>query len=151
MHRSDENQNAIVKVLREGGASVAILSQLGGGIPDLLIAHRGITYLAEVKNPSGRGRRFTRAEILFRQNWKGIIFLLESVEDALQLLSLDIIVDGFPPLVDNVQLKSANRLADLSSPRARVEKTLPEWSKQPTGRPRSGLSGVLGQYDLTNA
>lgn len=48
-HRADKNQQDIVDELRDLGISVLILSQVGGGCPDLLIGHRGKNYLIEVK------------------------------------------------------------------------------------------------------
>ena len=48
--RADKNQSEIVAGLRDIGASVLILSQVGGGCPDLLVGFRGQNHLLEVKD-----------------------------------------------------------------------------------------------------
>lgn len=56
--RIDANHNEIVNALRQIGAKVQSLAQLGKGVPDLLVAHRGRWFVAEVKDgakpPSAR-------------------------------------------------------------------------------------------------
>lgn len=46
--RRDGNEGEIVGALRAVGATVAKLS--GDGIPDLLVEHRGVLYLVEIKD-----------------------------------------------------------------------------------------------------
>ena len=46
----DANQAAIVKVLRQMGASVQPLHTVGQGTPDLLVGIQGRNYLLEVVN-----------------------------------------------------------------------------------------------------
>lgn len=83
--RVDANQKEIVKALRDCGASVFILSDVGMGCPDLLIGKHGFNYLGEVKDgkkpPSGR--RLTEHEQKFFNTWQGQVCLLESVEDVI--------------------------------------------------------------------
>lgn len=71
--RTDANQAGIVKALRKIGASVAITSQVGQGLPDLLVGYLGHTILLEVKDgarpPSER--KLTDAEAYFLKHWKG--------------------------------------------------------------------------------
>jgi len=62
LRRVDVNQAAIVRALRESGASVAVLSSVGRGLPDLLVGFQGVNFLLEVKNLEGRGARLTPAE-----------------------------------------------------------------------------------------
>lgn len=67
-HRADKNQQKIIDELRELGVSVLVLSQVGGGCPDLLIGFRGKNYLIEVKTPVGKLRP-KQTEFIF--NWHG--------------------------------------------------------------------------------
>jgi hypothetical protein len=71
--RTDANQARIVAALRKLGASVAITSQVGNGLPDLIVGYQGRTVLLEVKDgdkpPSGQ--KLTDAEAYFLANWRG--------------------------------------------------------------------------------
>ena len=72
-NRVDANQRAIVVALRKIGCSVAILSPVGDGVPDLLVGFRGKTFLLEVKDytqPPSK-RRLTPDEQLFFDTWNG--------------------------------------------------------------------------------
>lgn len=84
--RSDANQAEIVRVLRAAGASVCSLAGVGKGCPDLLIGFFGENILVEVKNPNGRGMRFTPAEREFMATWKGRTFVICDADQALELL-----------------------------------------------------------------
>jgi hypothetical protein len=86
MNKVDGNQSEIVSALRDLGASVAILADLGCGIPDLLVGWRDHNLLLEVKNPDGRGNRTTPAEISWTESWKGQIGVVNNVEEALSVL-----------------------------------------------------------------
>ena len=66
--RADENQGRIIKALREIGASVIVLSQVGGGCPDILVGYRGINYLMEIKGPRGK---LSERQIAFHESWRG--------------------------------------------------------------------------------
>ena len=75
-HRADETQAGIVKALRKCGASVVVLSQVGSGVPDLLVAFRGQTKLLEVvgveklkKYPKTKG--LSPAQVKFHRGWNG--------------------------------------------------------------------------------
>ena len=46
----DDNHGAIVSALKAEGLSVQSLAGIGGGVPDLLVGARGLTYLVEVKD-----------------------------------------------------------------------------------------------------
>ena len=46
----DSNQNEVVNALRKAGASVQSLAALGKGVPDLLVAIRGVNLLMEIKD-----------------------------------------------------------------------------------------------------
>ena len=86
--RVDENQGLIVKALRACGATVRIITQ-GDGMPDLLVGYRGHTILMEVKdgNKPPSARQLTTAEQIFFDQWTGgKLFIVNSVEEALDVL-----------------------------------------------------------------
>lgn len=92
--RVDANQAEIVRALRDVGYTVQSLAQLGGGVPDLLVA--GINrrtgeaglWLMEVKDgrrpPSER--RLTPDEAAWHASWGGPVAVVESVYDALAVV-----------------------------------------------------------------
>jgi len=93
--RVDENQNEIVKVLRELGASVLILSSVGKGCPDLLIGlsdHKGLKHniLIEIKDgkKSPSQRKLTTDEQKFFDTWKGKAVVISSIAEAVLLFNL---------------------------------------------------------------
>ena len=87
-NRIDANQGRIVEALRGAGAFVRIVTQ-GDGIPDLLVAYRGVTILMEVKDgdkpPSAR--KLTEAEQKFFEEWTGgMLVIVNSVQEALEII-----------------------------------------------------------------
>jgi hypothetical protein len=81
--RTDANQSAIIAVLREVGATVVDLSAVGKGVPDLLVGHRGVTYLLEVKNVKGKNRT-TPDQDVFYAWWRGApVTIVRTADDAL--------------------------------------------------------------------
>jgi hypothetical protein len=66
--RTDDNQEKIVRALRLVGATVADLSAVGGGVPDLLVGFRSRNHLLEVKGPQGK---LTPAQEQWRHRWRG--------------------------------------------------------------------------------
>lgn len=82
--RTDSNQREIVKVFRDMGATVQILSDVGKGCPDLLIGYHGSNYLVEVKDGSKppSAQRLTEHEQKFHVGWKGQVIIIRSNEDA---------------------------------------------------------------------
>lgn len=90
--RTDANQTAIVDALRKVGASVAITSGVGQGLPDLIVGWRGKNLLMELKDgdkpPSAR--KLTDAEQYFVDHWTGRpVVIVESVEDALRAIGVN--------------------------------------------------------------
>lgn len=88
--RIDANQTQIVSALRSVGASVELLSAVGKGCPDLLVGYRGMNILMEVKDgkkpPSER--KLTSDQIVWHRDWRGVVFLVTSVHDALDALEI---------------------------------------------------------------
>lgn len=94
MHRAakvDANQTDITAALRQMGASVQHLHTVGAGCPDLLVGFRGVNLLVEVKDgekvPSKR--KLTPDEQEWHEQWRGQVSIVESVEDAVALLTDD--------------------------------------------------------------
>jgi len=90
MHkRVDRNQTEIVAALRQLGATVFILSEVGRGCPDILVGYRGKNYLFEIKDgqkpPSMR--RLTEAEALFFKTWQGQVTVINSVEELIHFIN----------------------------------------------------------------
>lgn len=95
IRKVDVNQPAIVAEFRKRGASVAILSEIGRGIPDLAI---GVcrAYLEpymsfiEIKDGSKppSARKLTEDEQKFKDNWHGNYEIVLSVEDVNKLMDL---------------------------------------------------------------
>jgi len=85
----DANQPDVVRALRAAGASVTILSSVGHGVPDLLVGVRNVTTVFEIKDgakPACR-RKLTEDEEKWHAGWRGSKYVVESVEQALQILA----------------------------------------------------------------
>ena len=84
----DDNHAAIVRALRDVGATVLSLAAVGGGCPDLVVGFRTTNYLIEVKDgakpPSARKR--TPAQAHFAETWRGSHSLVNSPREALQAI-----------------------------------------------------------------
>lgn len=92
--RSDANTKAVVKALRDAGASVYHLGDVGR-VPDLLAGFQGTTFLIEVKNPSTHARKakgegdglHTPEQEKFIREWQGgPVFTVYSAEEALKVI-----------------------------------------------------------------
>jgi Holliday junction resolvase len=82
-HRRDLNQSAIVRVLRDAGATVVITADVGGGFPDLVVGWRGKTYLVEVKNLT----QLSEKQLEFIERWRGgPVIVLRTVDDVVRFL-----------------------------------------------------------------
>ncbi len=83
--RTDSNQQAIVDAYRAVGWVVFDTHRTGGGYPDLHIAKDGRSILIECKVPGGR---LTPAEREFIENWPGELYVVRSVDEALEAVGL---------------------------------------------------------------
>jgi len=81
--RIDANQTAVVSALRAAGAYVWII-----GLPvDLLVGHKGHTFLVEVKN--GPRKRLTALQEDFFKNWSGsTLARIDGPEAALRMIGV---------------------------------------------------------------
>jgi hypothetical protein len=86
--RVDANQAEIVDALRACGCCVAVTSSVGGGFPDLVVwsPRRGLL-LFEVKDGSKPliKRKRTTAQIIWHANWKGPVYIVSNVDEALSM------------------------------------------------------------------
>lgn len=84
----DANQTEIVKALRQVGASVQSLASTGKGCPDLLVGIRGLNFLIEVKDGAKpkSDRKLTPDQVVWHQTWRGRVYVVESVEQALEVI-----------------------------------------------------------------
>ena len=84
----DANQTEIVKALRSVGASVQSLASTGKGCPDLLVGFRGVNWLLEIKDGQKvkSERKLTDDQVVWHQTWRGKVYIVESVDQALNLL-----------------------------------------------------------------
>jgi hypothetical protein len=84
--RTDANHGEIIDTLRKAGCTVLDLSRQGGECPDIAIGHGGLVALAEIKDgkkpPSAR--RYTEAQLRWREHWTGGCMLITSVDDAIE-------------------------------------------------------------------
>lgn len=85
----DSNQSWIVHDLRALNYSVLILSSVGNGCPDLLVATQdGTTILLEVKNPQ-YGKELTPQEREFFDTWPGPKAVITTLAEALAALGVE--------------------------------------------------------------
>lgn len=84
--RTDHNQAEIIQALRQIGASVQDLSQLGKGCPDLACGFHGRNYFIEIKNCKDRAPRLTSCEEDWIRSWQGQVAVVTTVEDAIAVV-----------------------------------------------------------------
>jgi len=82
-NRADNNQEEIVKGLRAIGASVVVLSQVGGGTPDLLVGFRGQNYLMEVKEKQGK---LSPIQVEWHTFWNGQVAVVRNLAEAVRVM-----------------------------------------------------------------
>ena len=86
----DSNQADIVAALRQCGATVQLLHQVGGGCPDLLVGFRGQNLLIEVKDgakpPSARN--LTPDQQSWHAAWSGgPVYVIIDVSQAMAVIT----------------------------------------------------------------
>lgn len=97
VYRSDSNQKAIVKALRDAGCVVWLVQGVrSAGFPDLVAGRDGVTYLLEVKRPKGPRGGTSHSElnddqVRFAASWTGGPFaVVRSVDEALAAVGLGV-------------------------------------------------------------
>lgn len=82
----DGNHDAVVKGLRDFGATVLSLAGVGNGCGDLLVAYRGTICVLEIKDPdSSRGTKLSKAEAEFIAEWPRA-YVVTSAEEAIRVV-----------------------------------------------------------------
>ena len=81
----DANQKDIVSALRYVGVSVQSLANIGNGCPDLMAARGHQMWAIEVKGPKGK---LTDDQIEWINNWRGVVHIVRTVDEALQLVGV---------------------------------------------------------------
>jgi len=86
--KTDANQTDIVKALRRIGCSVQSLAAVGKGVPDLLVGY-GKNILIEVKdgNKPPSAQKLTVDQVGWHESWRGQVAVVNSVDDALDLVT----------------------------------------------------------------
>jgi len=86
----DRNQAEIIAALELVGATVTSLAAVGGGVPDLLVAHRKKWHLLEVKDgkkpPSER--QLTPDQVKWHAKQQAPVHTVKSVDEALQAIGV---------------------------------------------------------------
>ncbi|MFY8184137.1 MAG: hypothetical protein ACOVKL_07985 [Polynucleobacter sp.] len=86
----DSNQNEVVNALRKAGASVQSLAALGKGVPDLLVAIRGVNLLMEIKdgNKPKSAQKLTEDQLKWHGAWQGPVCIVDCPEAALRMIGV---------------------------------------------------------------
>jgi hypothetical protein len=83
-HRTDSLQATVIRELELAGWSVQSLSQVGNGVPDLLVASpTGETFLIEVKAP---GRDLSERQRRWKSRWKGKVEVVHNLEELARIV-----------------------------------------------------------------
>lgn len=91
--KTDRNQAEIVHAIRQLGATVQSLAPVGKGVPDLLVGYRGVNFLFEVKGQNGK---LTEPQVKWHGEWQGKVYIVRTIEDAITILTTQVIVWGMP-------------------------------------------------------
>ena len=80
----DGNQAEVVRKLRDCAVKVEVLSDVGKGVPDLLLGFRGINLLVELKDGSKppSARSLTADQKAWHESWPGQVDVAEDFESA---------------------------------------------------------------------
>lgn len=86
--RIDANQPAIVKALRESGATVLHLHAVGQGCPDICVGWKGANFLFEIKDPMKppNQRKLSDDERAMHAAWTGQVCVIENAAEAFAVL-----------------------------------------------------------------
>ena len=87
--RHDNNHFEVTNAIKSAGYSVVDLSQVGGGVDDILVGAHGKNYLFEIKNSaSSHGVSDSQSE--FYAAWGGQSHVVNDALEALIYISQDI-------------------------------------------------------------
>ena len=81
--RVDANQKEVVEAFRGFGWYVQILSDVGGGVPDLIMGKNGVNVFVEIKD--GKKAKLTPAQVIWHKEWKGQVAIVRDMCDVIKL------------------------------------------------------------------
>lgn len=86
----DGNHSSLVTGLRKAGCTVQSLASIGNGCPDLLVGWHSRNYLLEIKSPDQppSGRRLTDDEVNWHHDWRGKVYVVYTLEDAMKKIGM---------------------------------------------------------------
>ena len=82
--RVDANQPEIVQALRDIGATVQHLHEVGKGCPDILVGYRHNNWAFEIKTKTGR---MTPDETDWHSLWNGQVTVIRSAGEAVDIVT----------------------------------------------------------------
>jgi hypothetical protein len=82
--RLDANHKEVALAFEDLGCAVQSLAYLGGGVPDLLVACRGVTWVVEVKVP-GAAETYQQREWAAR--WQGRRVIASDLDDVISIVT----------------------------------------------------------------
>ena len=83
--RTDRNQPEIVRQLKQiPGVSVFVLSDVAGGMTDLLVGRMRKNFLIELKD----GSKLTPDQVEFHATWKGQCAVAHNLDDVLMIIGI---------------------------------------------------------------
>ena len=83
--RVDSNQDGIVKLLEEHGATVQKLTSNGHGCPDLLVGYGGRNFLMEIKTRRGK---LNQEQLEWHGWWAGKVWVVREPIRAVVIIKL---------------------------------------------------------------
>ena len=93
IRRVDKNQSQIVKKLRSLGARVLVLSDVGNGVPDILVGilrpnKPPFLHLIEIKNGDlcNSAQKLTKDEQKFHEEWLEFVTVINSVDGVVDFM-----------------------------------------------------------------
>lgn len=84
--RVDSNHAVIVSAFCKLGCSVLSLAAVGKGVPDLLVATQGITWLVEIKSGKGKENELQREWVKSWQGAKALVRDTQGVESVVKAM-----------------------------------------------------------------
>jgi Holliday junction resolvase len=82
-HRKDANHGEVKSALERVGFVVWDTHMVGGGFPDMVAARSGLTFLVEIKTPTGK---LNDDQVKFIARWSGRVEILTGVDDVIALV-----------------------------------------------------------------
>ena len=90
--RVDDNQKAIIALLRDLNCSVISTASLGNGFPDIIVGVGGENFLFELKNPNKpkSAKKLTEAEQKWHEEWREQVATVENIGQILEIIGINI-------------------------------------------------------------